>query len=109
MASVPPPAPPHPAPPELPEVPAGVTPAPRRATAWAPWSGIGALFAALAGATILGGVVFAIGGDFDDPPPAASITATILQDLCFIGAAWLFASISGRPRPSQFGLRPPAR
>jgi membrane protease YdiL (CAAX protease family) len=35
-----------------------------------------------------------------------SISATIVQDLSFIGAALLFASISSRPLPEQFGLRP---
>jgi hypothetical protein len=110
MTSVPPPQAPtaaHPAPPDLPEVPDGVTPSPRRENGWRPWSAIGALVAALAMATILGAVVFAIGGDFSDPPPAVNIIATILQDLCFIGAALLFAGLAGRPRPSQFGLRRP--
>jgi hypothetical protein len=37
-----------------------------------------------------------------------NISATIVQDLAFVGAALLFASISGRPLPEQFGLRPTA-
>jgi membrane protease YdiL (CAAX protease family) len=35
-----------------------------------------------------------------------NISATIVQDLSFIGAALLFAGIAGRPVPEQFGLRP---
>jgi membrane protease YdiL (CAAX protease family) len=35
-----------------------------------------------------------------------SISATIVQDLSFIGAALLFAGIASRPLPEQFGLRP---
>jgi membrane protease YdiL (CAAX protease family) len=104
-------APSHPAPPERPEVPDGVAPAPREGVPppWPVWSSIGALFAALASATVLGVLAFAIGGGGtgDDAPAAASIVATFLQDLCFIGAAVGFAALVAKPRPWQFGLRPP--
>jgi membrane protease YdiL (CAAX protease family) len=109
MTSVPPPQAPaaHPAPPRLPEVPDGVTPAPQGRSGWRPWTAWASIVAALAAATIVGGIVFAIGGDFDDPPPAVNIIATVVQDLCFIGAALMFAALAGRPWLSQFGLRPP--
>ena len=58
------------------------------------------------GALIIGVIGSAAGSSFSDPSPAVSISATIVQDLCFIGAALLFASLAGRPRPEQFGLRP---
>jgi CAAX protease family protein len=106
-SSAPPPA--HPAPPDRPELPDGVEPAdlPPR---WRPWSAWAALVAALASATILGGIVLVIGGgDAQNPPAASQLVATLLQDGCFIGAAWVMASLAGRPRPEQFGLRPPAR
>ena len=109
--SIPPPGAPvsaHPPPPLLPEVPDGVTPSsglPR----WKPWSSIVALVAAfgatLAGAIFIGIVAAIAGADFDDPPPAVSISATVVQDACLIGSAVLFARMAGRVTPGQFGLR----
>ena len=116
MTSVPPPSAgspaPHPTPPELPEVPAGVEPAPPRAAAdglpaWRWIHGFGALFSGFAAATVGGVIVFGIGGDFEDPPPAANIAATVLQDIFLVAAVLLFAGIVARPWPWQFGLRPP--
>jgi membrane protease YdiL (CAAX protease family) len=103
-----------PAPPDesflsAPELPAGVEP--RRPPPWRPWSSVAALITgfagALVGAAIIGGIAAALGADFEDPPPVVSILGTIWQDLCLIGAALLFARLTGpRPRPSHFGLRP---
>src|SRR5215212_6554843 len=93
-----------------PELPAGVErrPPPERPR-WEPWMAWAALVAAfggaLMGALIVGVIGEAAGSSFTDPSPAVSISATIVQDLSFIGAALLFAGIAGRPLPEQFGLR----
>jgi membrane protease YdiL (CAAX protease family) len=94
-----------------PELPEGVERPPRpETTLWKPWMAWAALVAAfggaLMGALVIGVIGSAAGSSFADPSPAVSISATIVQDLSFIGAALLFANISARPRPEQFGLRP---
>src|SRR5919197_1390635 len=93
-----------------PELPAGVqrrTPPER--PRWKPWTAWVALIAAFGGAlmgALLVGIVGAIGGaDLSDPTPAVNIAATIVQDVCFVAAAVLFAGMAGRPLPAQFGLR----
>jgi len=100
-------APPTLAPPDPPEVPEGIEV--RRVPAWRPWSSVLALIAGLGGALVGGLVVYVIaaiaGGDLDDPPAAVDITATFLQDVAFVGAAIVFASMVTRPRPWHFGLR----
>src|ERR671931_151315 len=95
-----------------PELPAGVqrrTPPER--PRWKPWTAWVALIAAFGGAlmgALLVGIVGAIGGaDLSDPTPAVNIAATIVQDVCFVAAAVLFAGMAGRPLPAQFGLRRP--
>ena len=93
-----------------PELPDGVErPPPPERPSWKPWTAWVALVAAFAGALIgalIVGVIGAVAGaDFADPPPAVSISATIVQDVAFVGAALLFASMAGTPRPEQFGLR----
>jgi membrane protease YdiL (CAAX protease family) len=100
----------HPDPlPEHPELPDGVE---RRDgwPRWRPWSAWVALLAgfagALFGALVIGVVASAFGADFTNPPPAANIAGTIVQDLCLIAAALLFARSVSVPRPWQFGLRP---
>ena len=108
-------SPPAPAPPpslhEYPELPEGVEPpVPADRPPWRPWTAWVALVAgfgaALVGALIVGIIGAAAGSDFSDPSPAVNIGATIVQDLCLVGAAILFAGMSGRPLPAQFGLRP---
>jgi membrane protease YdiL (CAAX protease family) len=94
-----------------PELPEGVERPPRAETPlWKPWMALAALVAAfggaLFGALIIGVIGSAAGSSFADPSPAVSISSTIVQDLSFIGAALLFANISARPLPEQFGLRP---
>jgi uncharacterized protein len=94
-----------------PELPEGFERPPRpETTLWKPWMAWAALVAAfggaLMGALIIGVIGSAAGSSFADPSPAVSISATIVQDLSFIGAALLFANISARPLPEQFGLRP---
>jgi uncharacterized protein len=93
-----------------PELPEGVERPPRpEAARWKPWLAwvglVGAFAGALIGALIVGVIGAAAGSDFAHPTPAVNISATIVQDLSFIGAALLFASIAGTPRPEQFGLR----
>jgi hypothetical protein len=94
-----------------PELPAGVQRRERpQWPRWKPWTAWVALIAAFGGALIgalIVGIVGAVAGaDISDPTPAINIAATIVQDLCFIAAALLFASMAGRPLPAQFGLRP---
>jgi membrane protease YdiL (CAAX protease family) len=86
---------------------------PRSRPRWPPWTSVVALVAgfaaALFGALVLGVVALAFGADFKDQPPSVQILATIVQDLCLIGSAVLFARMFGRVRPADFGLRLPAR
>jgi membrane protease YdiL (CAAX protease family) len=93
---------------DAPELPAGVEP--RRRPRWAPWTSVVALVAGLAGALfgalVIGVVAVAFGAKFDDEPPAVTIAATVVQDLCLIGSAVLFARMYGRLTPADFGLRP---
>jgi CAAX protease family protein len=93
-----------------PELPEGVERPPRpERPRWKPWMALAALVAAfggaLFGALVIGVIGSAAGSSFTDPSPAVSISSTIVQDLSFIGAALLFANISARPLPDQFGLR----
>jgi membrane protease YdiL (CAAX protease family) len=94
-----------------PELPEGVErKPPPEAPRWKPWMAWVALIAAFGGAlmgALIVGVIGAVAGaDISDPTPAVNISATVVQDLSFIGAALLFAGIAGRPLPEQFGLRP---
>jgi membrane protease YdiL (CAAX protease family) len=93
---------------EAPELPDGVEP--RRSSQWAPWMSVVALVAgfagALFGALVLGVVAVAFGADFGDEPASVQILATIVQDLCLIASAILFARMAGRVTPADFGLRP---
>jgi membrane protease YdiL (CAAX protease family) len=94
-----------------PELPEGVERPPRpESPRWKPWMAWAALVAAFAGALVgalvIGVIGSAAGSSFTDPSPAVSDVALIVQDLSFIGAALLFANISSRPLPEQFGLRP---
>src|SRR5438270_832998 len=57
-------------------------------------------------ASIVVGIFAQIGGSsLTHPTPAVSLTADLLFDLSFVGAAVYFASLHGRPRPSDFGFR----
>jgi membrane protease YdiL (CAAX protease family) len=96
-----------------PELPDGIEP--RRGPAgtdaprWKPWTAwvglIAAFGAALMGALVVGAIGAIAGSDIAHPTPAVNIAATILQDVCLIAAAVLFAGMAGRPLPGQFGLR----
>ncbi len=106
------PPPGHPPPPlDRPELPAGVEPTPTRPQ-WAAWTAwvalVGGFAGAIAGALVIGLVAAGFGASLEDPPPAVNILATVVQDLCLIGAAILMARLAATPRPWDFGLRPTA-
>jgi len=95
--------------PELPERPE--PPAPTGADAWPAWTAPLALVAGLVGATVGGLLVFVVteaivGVDASDEPPGLLLGATLMQDIAFVGAAILFARLSGPVWGAQFGLRP---
>ncbi len=95
----------HPAPPELPELPDGVPARPP----WQVWMPFAALASAILGAGLFGVVIIGIAGatghSTSDPPAGFNLVANLLGDVCFVGAALLFARITSRPTPAQFGLR----
>src|SRR3954467_2662634 len=101
---------PAPQPPFLdaPQPPADSAARPR--PSWPPWWSVLALVAgfaaALFGALVLGVVAVAFGADFGHQPASIQILATIVQDLCLIGSALMFARMAGQLRPGDFGLRP---
>jgi len=92
-------------PPELPELPEGLSPQPRWPAWTAPVALIAAFVIAIFGAILIGAIAAAAGASLDHPPPSVEILATAFQDAALIGSALLFARISRRPRPWQFGLR----
>ena len=104
----------HPAPPQPPELPDGIEPT-SLAPNWRVWMGFSALLvgfvAAAVGAVILTLISGALNGSvvasgkLANPSPAVNILATVVQDLCLIGAALVFARLAARPRPWDFGLR----
>jgi uncharacterized protein len=111
MTSIPAPSG-HPVPPEHPERPevrggddGGPIPP------WPGWSAPAALLAGFAGALMLSLIIAIValpfGAKVDDAPASVTILATIGQDVCFIGAALLFARMVAPPRRALFGLRPP--
>jgi uncharacterized protein len=75
---------------------------------WPPWSALLALASAIGfaivGAIVIGTIGAAFGASFEDPPPAVTIAATIVQDGAFIAAALLFARRAGTVLPAQFGF-----
>ena len=76
---------------------------------WKPWTAwvalLGAFGGALLGALLVGVVGAIAGADAAHPTPAMNNVATVVQDVCLVVAALLFAGMAGRPRPAQFGLR----
>lgn len=75
---------------------------------WAPWTAVAAFVVGVAfslvGVILVGAVAAVFGASFEDPPPAVTIVATVVQDAAFIGAAVLFAARVGQVLPAQFGL-----
>src|SRR5207247_218112 len=112
MASIPPPPPrppvayPHPGPPpELPELPEGLAPQPRWPAWTAPVALVAGFVAAVFGAILIGVGAAAAGSSLDHSLPSVEILVIAVQDLALIGSALLFARLTRRPRPWQFGLR----
>lgn len=79
---------------------------------WQWWSGLLAIVAALFATLVVGLVIdvaaAAFGADVTDPPPGILLLSTVAQEVCFVGAALLFANSVRPVRPWQFGLRPTA-
>ena len=74
--------------------------------AWTAWAALVVGFAgALLAALVLGLVAVPFGASLDAPPPSVNILATVAQDASLVLVALLFARLSGRPRPADFGLR----
>ena len=77
---------------------------------WEPWTAPIALLSALVVATV-GGLLVAIvanvvaGTELDDTPPGVLLGGTVIQDIGFVGAAILFARMTGPVWAAQFGLR----
>jgi membrane protease YdiL (CAAX protease family) len=76
---------------------------------WQIWMAPAAVVLGLAGGVVAGIVVDVIGqaagSSISHPTPAVSLTADLVFDLSFVGAALYFASLRGRPRPADFGFR----
>ena len=94
--------PPHPPPPLRPELPDGVEPTPT-GPQWKAWMAFVALIAGFA-AAVVGAIFVAIGAaaagaSFDDPPASVNILALVVQDVCLVGAAIVFARMGGGARP----------
>jgi uncharacterized protein len=93
-----------------PELPDGAPPPPERAEqAWRPWTApvalVSALLVAFVGGLIVALVGAAFGHELDDTPPGVLMGATFIQDVGFVAAAVLFASMTGPTWATQFGLR----
>lgn len=75
-----------------------------------PWYGIGALllgvFIGVMAGVIAAEIGHAAGYSLSSPPPAAVDSATLVQDLGFVGAAVLFARMCAPVAFSQFGFSP---
>lgn len=110
MSTPPPPAeaPTNWLPPDPNDHPAPAQPAGSRPL-WSPITAIAiipaALIASLVAGAVVGIVAVIFGADLDNVPPAVTITATYLQDICFVGAVLVFASLRRPVFAWQFGLR----
>lgn len=62
--------------------------------------------AAFMGSLVLFVILSATGASTKHPPAWADIVGTLIQDGALVVSAVMFARLSRRPRPSDFGLRP---
>jgi membrane protease YdiL (CAAX protease family) len=93
----------------VPESPGGPAEPDADQAPWRVWMAPAAVALGLAGG-VLGGIVVdvighAAGSSLAHPTPAVSLTADLVFDLAFVGAAIYFASLQGRPSPARFGFR----
>jgi uncharacterized protein len=99
----------HPSPPDHPERPLGVEPQ-STPPPWPAWTAPAALLAgfgaAVVAALVLGLVAAIFGANLNRTPASVSIASVVVQDVCLIGAALIFARMTAFPRPWHFGLRP---
>jgi uncharacterized protein len=90
-----------------PELPEGLEP--RRWPRWPPWASVAAFVAGaaatLVAASVIGGVAV-VAFDASATSPGVTIVGSVVQDICLIAAALVFARMAERPTPAQFGLRP---
>ncbi len=91
------------APPDPPELPEGAERQPPWPAIFALWGFLVGIGATLVGATMLAALVAAFGGKTDGT--LVTVVGTLVQGLCFAGAAWFFASRVAKPRLWHFGLR----
>jgi membrane protease YdiL (CAAX protease family) len=90
-------------PPELPELPEGVDPKPR----WSAWYALAGFAVFLFGTVIAQSILLGITGSSPGhPDPVVTVVGTLVMEAIAIGTAVLFASMTARPRPWHFGLRP---
>jgi uncharacterized protein len=86
-------------------------PYPDSDNAWKPWYGpvaavTGFLVGAIAGVIVVV-IGSAAGASIKNAPPGVVDAATIVEEFSFVLTALFIASRVGRPRLTQFGLRPP--
>jgi uncharacterized protein len=89
-----------------PELPEGLEP--RRWPRWPPWASAAAFVAGAAATLVFASVIGAIAVvafDAEASAPGVTIVGSVVQDVCLIGAALVFARMVDRPTPAQFGLR----
>ncbi len=91
------------APPDPPELPEGASRRPPWPALFALWGFLVGIGTTLVGAGLLGALIFALGGD--DDGPLVTVVGTLVQGVCFAGAAWFFASRVAKPRLWHFGLQ----
>ena len=90
-------------PPYPPELPAGAEREPR----WPAWyAGVGFLVGLIGTFIAVGIVAVATGTSSDEESSTFTIIATLAQSAVFVGTAVMFASLTLRPKPWHFGLRP---
>jgi membrane protease YdiL (CAAX protease family) len=93
-------------PPDPPELPEGAERGPR----WPWWYGPVAFMAGIVGTIVvilLLAIVLNIAGvDPDDHTETMNVVGTLIQNAVLIAAAWVFASMTGKPKLWHFGLRP---
>jgi membrane protease YdiL (CAAX protease family) len=93
--------------PGSPGQPSGAASAPPR---WPPWTAPVSLLATfaltLAASPIVYVIVALAGESTEDPPPWTDIVSTLIQDVALVVSALIFARMTQRPRPADFGVRP---